>query len=132
MLRCYCNGCLTRLRTVKPYGCGATWWWGYGGGDKGGKYLTRGLLFFPLSGITVSSQANDMVGFVLLKQRTSMVVSVRTKLRGACRTLGSGTTALHAFSAMLPKTCPLPSIVSGRNSCGSKTALPSLSIAQSV
>lgn len=103
-------------------------WWG-GQGREISDPRTR---FFPLSGIMVFSQANDMVGFVLLKQRTSMVVSVRTKLRGACRTLGSGTTALHAVSAMLPKTCPLPSIVSGRNSCGSKTALPSLSIAQSV
>lgn len=31
-----------------------------------------------------------------------MVVKVRMKLRAACRTLGSGATALHAGSAVLP------------------------------
>ena len=105
---------------------GSQIWWG----GQGREISDLGTPFFPLRHNRVSSQGNDMVGFVLLKQRTSMVV--RTKLRGACRTLGSGATALHAVSATLPKTCPLPSIVLGENSYGSKTPLPSLSIAQSV
>lgn len=132
VLPCLCNACLMRLRAVNPYRCGAMWDRRYGGGGQGREVSDPGILFFPSQTEEISSWANGTVEFVLPKQRTSMVVTVRTKLRGACRTLGSGATALHAVSAMLPKTCPLPSIVFWGKSCGSNTPLPSLSIAQSV
>lgn len=74
--------------------------------DRRGKHLSQELLSFPHSGITVPRQADNMVTFAVLKQSTSVVVRVMTQLRGACRTLGRGATAL--FLLCLPKHAPTP------------------------
>lgn len=67
---------------------------------------------------------------MLLKPSTSTVGKVRMKLRTACRTLGSGASALHAEHALLLScfpNMPLPLHSSLGNSSGSKTPVPCLS-----